>query len=252
MSHRKYRTNTSEIHQELSAIAIHALCTSQAICSSFQSRNGKHIYLPACARALQTGYTHFALICLLSLGSFLLLQLTPLSLSDIARHDRIERGVSLVDTATPLKEEYMPSEINEDLVEACGRREKESAALAGIYAEIAHGRMTIALRIFAGPASSFSRTPLLSLMFPRTQPRRLKQMRAPPSLAARKDTTRNLPGGVEMEQERRGDTQEAKAEHLLVEDEIGWDYETAGQGRSVFSTIPRGAIPATSKEDGGE
>ncbi|KZP11815.1 hypothetical protein FIBSPDRAFT_1050528 [Athelia psychrophila] len=50
----------------------------------------------------------------------LLVQLTPLSLSDIAWHGRIDYDASLLHTNTPLEEEeeYTPDEINRDLLEA--------------------------------------------------------------------------------------------------------------------------------------
>ncbi|KZP06821.1 hypothetical protein FIBSPDRAFT_966125 [Athelia psychrophila] len=102
-----------------------------------------------------------------------LLPVDPVALSDIVRHDRIERGVSLVDKATPLKEEYTPSKANGDLwrwwvvmkhgdgvcflhaeLKACSRRANESPALDGIRAEIVYGEMVIVLCTFAGPASS--------------------------------------------------------------------------------------------------
>ncbi|KZP10060.1 hypothetical protein FIBSPDRAFT_222529 [Athelia psychrophila] len=105
----------------------------------------------------------------LSIGAFILLQFTPISLSDIARHNYIEHNASLVHNNTPLEDEYAPAAINHALVDALMadgqdglmsvvhigaarvRRENESPALDRLHAEIARGEMVIALRVLAAP-----------------------------------------------------------------------------------------------------
>ncbi|KZP06831.1 hypothetical protein FIBSPDRAFT_966132 [Athelia psychrophila] len=116
-----------------------------------RTRDGKHISLPAFARALQAGYTLYALLAgLFSFSSF----------SSSCRR-QISRGMmgsstgSLLDMTT-LKEELTPSEVDEDLLKVCVRRANESPVLDGIRAEIARGEVVVALRTFAGPASSSS------------------------------------------------------------------------------------------------
>ncbi|KZP26146.1 Cloroperoxidase [Athelia psychrophila] len=143
-------------------------------------RNGKHISLPAFARALQAGYRLSAVLAwFLSIGAFiLLLQFTPLSLSDIARHNYIEHDASLVHNNTPLEDEYAPSDINHALVDALMadgqdglmsaahvgkarvRRENESPALDRLHAEIARGEMAIALRVLAAASAPDAGIPL--------------------------------------------------------------------------------------------
>ncbi|KZP11817.1 hypothetical protein FIBSPDRAFT_961977 [Athelia psychrophila] len=74
----------------------------------FRSYNGKHISIPTFARALSPPS---------EVTFILLLQLIPLSLSDIAWHDRIDYDASLVHTNTPMEDEYTPDKINRDLLE---------------------------------------------------------------------------------------------------------------------------------------
>ncbi|KZP07541.1 hypothetical protein FIBSPDRAFT_875377 [Athelia psychrophila] len=95
-------------------------CAEHAREPRVSSRTGKHISLPAFSRALQVGCTLSPLLGV-PLPRFLPGPAAELSLSDIARHNRIERSVGLVHKPTPLNEEYTPSEINRDLLEVIQR-----------------------------------------------------------------------------------------------------------------------------------
>ncbi|KZP10064.1 hypothetical protein FIBSPDRAFT_1051540 [Athelia psychrophila] len=176
----------------------------------------------------------------LSLGTFiLLLQLTPLSLSDVAWHDRIDCDASLVHTNTSLEEEYMPDGINRDL--------------DGIHTGIARGnghRPAHRRR----PASSPPRAPLLILTLHGTQTRRPNSNAGIPSTSLHTwilvetfltKWKRSWSVGL-ME----GDTHEAEKEHLLVEELSDGNEVTAEEVKSVFSTVPRNRTPLTNEGEG--
>ncbi|KZP08303.1 hypothetical protein FIBSPDRAFT_964929 [Athelia psychrophila] len=134
---------------------VRALCPvlNTLVNRGYLPRNGQLIAIPIFACAFSPLLAWF-----LSLGSFLLpLQRTPLGRPDIARHDRIERGGSLVDRTT-LLEEGGGESWRGDLMDA--ERVAKGACAEGERIPRAgrdtRGKMAIARHTFAAPVSSSS------------------------------------------------------------------------------------------------
>ncbi|KAF7981774.1 hypothetical protein HWV62_31849 [Athelia sp. TMB] len=247
-------------------------------------RNGKRISPRAFAAALQAGYRlSLPLAWFLSLGAFiLLLQFSPLSLSDLARHEYIEHDASLVHGNTPLEDEYAPCPADPALIEslmqdgvdgklgaaevakARFRRENESPPLDGTHAEIARGEMAIALRVFAADGKDagipvpWLRTWLADETFPagwapartvglieviKESGKIRSAMQALQAAQAARETAVAAQQVARVEKEEKEETEGAS--------ESG--SEVGEEGDSLFSLAPgEDETPETSEEEGSE
>ncbi|KZP10057.1 hypothetical protein FIBSPDRAFT_838864 [Athelia psychrophila] len=214
------------------------------------SHNGKHISILTFARPLSPP----------SEVTFILLQLIPLSLSDIAWHDRIDYDVSLVHTNTSLEEEYTPDGINRDLLEAVMNHGKGartelrkdgaqevliklktlSPALDRMHAEIARGEMAIVLRVLAAPDAGIPLPWLRTWIHDETFPAGWAPNRTVGLVDAVRESGRiRVAMNPLVAAQSLGDTREAEAEHLLVEqEESDGDEGTPEEGNfSLFSSM---------------
>lgn len=135
-------------------------------------RDGKNIGAWDLVRALKNGYNlSTVLACFLSFGGiFLLGQFRSVSLSDLARHNRIEHNASLAHRDDLNGDEYAPTAVDNELLDAFvaeggkilpDRMTLEDAArirvkremhdkLDGVHGEIARGEIVIAIGILGG------------------------------------------------------------------------------------------------------
>lgn len=154
-------------------------CTSRSIFivtySIIRPRNGKNIGAFDIVHALVKGYNlSYFFAAFLSFGGFFLIkQWGKISLTDLARHNRIEHDASLVHHDAEYEAEYAPCDVDDNLVDALiseartpreggsslsaedlarvrVRRERASPTLDAVHAEIARGEMAIAFGVFGG------------------------------------------------------------------------------------------------------
>lgn len=153
----------------------------ETLICAHRPRDGKQLTAPIITHALEEGYgLSSTLAHILVVGGIALLgQVGAFSLSDLARHNRIEHDASIVHDDTPARDEYAPiapdSELVkqfleqakdgqimtvEDVARARVWRESQCPILTSMQAEIARGEMAIAIGLFTPPNAEKQGIPL--------------------------------------------------------------------------------------------